>query len=270
MSKAKNGLSESQKEMYRRNILLKEIGEAGQLKLLQSRVLVIGAGGLGSPALFYLAACGVGEVGIVDGDRVERSNLQRQILHGHADLGKEKTLSALETLSRLRDDLRIELYPFCISEANIDTIIAPYDFVIEATDNFESKFLINDACVNQGKAFSHAGILETYGQTMTIVPGGGPCFRCVFEDVPPPDAVKAAHEAGVLGSLPGVLGTIQATEAVKYLLGRGRLLVGRMLTWDAFSMVFREVKLPGDKRCRVCEMEHQMRNSTQKGGKNDG
>ncbi len=252
MVKRKTRLSDFQREYYSRNIVIPEVGEAGQLKLLQSRVLIIGLGGLGSPALFYLAACGIGEIGIADSDRVEVSNLQRQILHGKEDVGKEKTVSAQESVRRLRSDLRLNLYPFRITSANAAETIAPYDFVIEATDNFEAKFLINDACVQQGKPFSHAGILGTYGQAMTVVPGNSPCFRCVFEEVPPPGAVQTTAEVGVLGSVPGVLGAIQATEAIKYLVDCGSLLVGRLLTYDALAMNFREIRLPADRRCKVC------------------
>lgn len=239
-------------ELYRRNILLEGVGEAGQRKLKHSRVLVIGLGGLGSPALFYLAAAGVGEIGIMDGDTVDLSNLQRQILHGRSDVGRMKTASARETISRLRPDLRLDLYPFPISRENAEGIIARYDFIIEATDGFESKFLINDACVLSRKPFSHAGVLGTWGQAMTVVPGEGPCFRCVFEEVPAAGNVDSADRVGVLGSVAGVLGCIQATEAVKYLVGIGRLLQGRMLTWDAMSMDFRVIPLPEDGRCAVC------------------
>ncbi|MHC1727388.1 MAG: ThiF family adenylyltransferase [Syntrophobacteraceae bacterium] len=244
-------LNETEREIYKRNMLLPEIGESGQLKLLGSRVLVIGLGGLGSPALFYLAAAGVGEIGIADGDTVDLSNLQRQILHGRGDVGKKKTESARETIFRLNPDLEIRDFG-TLTKENISKILAPYDFIIEATDNFSSKFLINDACVRLGKPFSHAGILGATGQTMTIVPGAGPCFRCVFEQEPQAGTYDTTDRVGVLGSVAGVMGTIQATEAIKYLLGIGGLLTGRLLTWDAFSMVFREVKLPADQRCAVC------------------
>ncbi len=244
-------LSETERKIYCRNMLLPEIGEPGQLKLLESRVLVIGLGGLGSPALFYLAAAGVGEIGVADSDIVDLSNLQRQILHGRKDVGRRKTESAVETISRLNPDVRLKTYGV-IYEENIAGIIASYDFIIEATDNFRSKFFINDACVRLGKAFSHAGILGAYGQTMTIVPGAGPCFRCVFEDEPKPGTYETTDQAGVLGSVAGVLGTLQSIEAVKYLLGIGGLLIGRLLTFDALSMEFREVKLPWNRKCAVC------------------
>lgn len=261
MAAIRKSLTEVEQELYQRNIRIPEVGEEGQLKLLASRVLIIGLGGLGSPALFYLAAGGIGEIGIADGDRVELSNLQRQILHGRKDVGGRKTLSAARSAARLRPDLRLTTYPCRITAANAAEIVAPYDFVIEATDNFPAKFLINDTCVRLGKAYSHAGILGMYGQTMTVVPRKGPCYRCVFGDAPSPDAVPTTREAGVLGTVPGVLGAIQATEAIKYLLNRGRLLVGSLLTWDALAMRFREIPLPRETRCGVCEEVRQREGS---------
>lgn len=252
MVRIRDRLTALEKRMYRRNILIPGVGEAGQLKLLQSRLLLVGLGGLGSSALYYLAACGIGEIGIVDGDRVDLSNLQRQILHGIQDVGKEKTLSAKESIARIREDVQLNVYPSRLTPSNAEGIISSYDFVVEATDNFESKFLVNDTCVRLGKAFSHAGIVGTYGQVMTVVPGEGPCFRCVFDEAPAPGTVDDPDEVGVFGSVPGVIGAIQATEAMKYLLHSGRLLVGRLLTWDAFDMSFREVALPMGKRCRAC------------------
>jgi len=245
-------LSDFERELYQRNIIIPQIGENGQLKLLRSRVLIIGLGGLGSPALYYLTACGIGEIGIVDSDRVELSNLQRQILHGQQDVGKLKTLSAQESMARLRSDIRLKIYSDRITPANAAEIMSPYDFIVEATDNFQAKFLINDICVQQGKAFSHAGILSLYGQTMTVVPGQGPCFRCVFDEIPSPGAVETTKTVGVLGPVPGVLGAIQASEAIKYLLECGSLLVGRLLTWDALTARFREIKLPLEPCCKVC------------------
>jgi len=183
---------------------------------------------------------------------VELSNLQRQILHGRADVGRRKTSSAARRIARLRPDLRLNVHSRPISETNAEQIIAPYDFVIEATDTFAAKFLINDACVRLGKPFSSAGILGMYGQTMTVVPGEGPCFRCVFGDTPPSGAVPTTGEVGVLGAVAGVLGAIQAAEAIKYLVGCGRPLVGRLLTWDALAMSFREIPLPREGRCAAC------------------
>jgi molybdopterin/thiamine biosynthesis adenylyltransferase len=245
-------LTVTEQETYNRHILIPEIGQEGQARLLGSSVLVIGAGGLGSPALYYLAACGIGRIGIADSDRVEPSNLNRQILHGRPDLGEGKTVSASRSIRHLRPDIEIEEYPYRIDSSNGQDIAASYDFIVEATDNFQSKFLINDICVATGRAFSHAGILAMYGQTMTVVPGEGPCYRCVFTEAPTPGKVKTAAEAGVLGTVPGILGSIQATEAIKYLLGMDGLLTGALLTFDAAAMTFRKVRLPMDKRCRVC------------------
>lgn len=245
-------LDEIERKIYSRNILIPEVGEAGQLKLLDSRVLVVGLGGLGSPALYYLAASGIGKIGIADHDRVDLSNLQRQILHGHRDVGRQKTQSAAESIARLRTDIRLDIHPFKITSENARDIIAGYDFVVEATDSFESKFLVNDACVELRKPYSHAGVLGTFGQTMTVVPGEGPCFRCVFGEAPAGGVVESTAEAGVLGCVAGVLGSLQAAEAVKYLLGCGRLLVGRLLTFDALAMTFREIQLPPAGRCGIC------------------
>jgi molybdopterin-synthase adenylyltransferase len=243
-------LTDGARQVYHRHITLREIGEAGQLRLLHSRVLIIGAGGLGSSAAYYLSAAGVGTLGIADNDRVEPSNLQRQILHGQCDVGKKKTLSAAEKLPHLRPNLRLNLHPVHIDRDNGREIIKPYDFVIEATDNFPSKFLINDICVQLRKPFSHAGVSAFFGQTMTVVPGKGPCFRCIFED--PPQSGAVAEEPGILSTVPGVIGLIQATEAIKSLLGCGSLLVGRILSWDALAMTFREISLPVDKPCNIC------------------
>jgi molybdopterin/thiamine biosynthesis adenylyltransferase len=245
-------LSDTEREVYSRHLLIPEIGEKGQAKLLGSSVLVIGAGGLGSPALYYLAACGIGRIGVADSDRVELSNLNRQILHGHPDLGQGKTASARSSIEHLRPDIKIEEYPFRIDSKNGPDIVSSYDFVVEATDNFRSKFLINDICVGAGRAFSHAGILAMYGQTMTVIPGQSPCYRCVFQEEPVPGKVKTAAQAGVLGTVPGVLGAIQATEAIKYILGMEGLLTSALLTFDAAAMTFRKVRLPMEKRCRVC------------------
>lgn len=249
-------LNPVERRLYRRHIALEQVGEAGQQRLLTSRVLVIGLGGLGSAAAYYLAAAGIGVIGIADSDRVELSNLQRQILHDRNDVGKMKTFSAQEKLMALRPDLQLLIHTLRVTRENAVAIVRRYDFVIEATDNFHSKFLVNDACMQAGKAFSHAGIAEFCGQTMTVVPGEGPCLRCIFEGPPPPEAGVDDHETGVLGTVAGVVGTIQATEAIKYLLGHGTLLVGRLLTWDALAMTFREIQLPAERRCSTCEEAH--------------
>ncbi|ABN53741.1 MAG TPA: molybdopterin-synthase adenylyltransferase MoeB [Hungateiclostridium thermocellum] len=243
-----------QMERYSRHIILKDVGVKGQKKLLESKVLIIGTGGLGAPAAMFLAAAGVGTIGLVDFDAVELSNLQRQIIHLTKDVGKPKVISGKETINEMNPDVNVVTYQEWVSSANIKDIIKDrdYDFIIDGTDNFPAKFLINDACVLTGKPFSHAGIIRFQGQTMTYVPGKGPCYRCIFENPPPPDKVPTCKQAGVLGVMGGVIGTIQATEAIKYLLGIGELLTGYILTYDAKAMEFRKVKLPWNKRCQVC------------------
>jgi molybdopterin/thiamine biosynthesis adenylyltransferase len=245
-------LTVEHKERYARHLMLEGLGEAGQLQLLKGSVLVIGAGGLGSPALFYLVAAGVGRVGIADSDVVELSNLQRQILHSTEKIGQLKVESAVTTLKPINPEVKLLGYPFRVDADNISGLINEYDFVIDATDNFESKFLINDACVDSKKAYSHGGILRYKGQTMTVVPGESPCYRCIFpESLEGEDAI-ACSKAGVLGVLPGIIGTLQATEAIKYLTGVGELLTGRLLTYDSAEMKFREITVRRNPGCPVC------------------
>lgn len=245
--------SSEQMERYSRHILLKEAGVKGQKQLLNAKVLIIGAGGLGSPAAMYLAAAGVGTIGIADGDDVDLSNLQRQILHTTADAGKAKVLSAQNTMEAINPDVTVNTYQTTVNSENIMELIADYDFIIDATDNFSAKFLINDACVMAKKPFSHAGVIRFYGQLMTYVPGEGPCYRCVFQSPPRKDAVPHSSQEGVAGAVCGVIGSLQAMEAMKYILGTGGLLTGKLLTCDILKMEFRTVPLP--KRvpgCRVC------------------
>ena len=243
-----------QLERYSRHIILKEVGVKGQKKLLESKVLIVGTGGLGAPAAFYLAAAGIGTIGLVDYDAVELSNLQRQIIHLTKDVGKPKVQSGAETIRELNSDVEVKTYQEWVQASNILDIIHDqgYDFIIDGTDNFPAKFLINDACVLAEKAFSHAGIIRFEGQTMTYVPGEGPCYRCVFQAPPPPEAVPTCKQAGVLGVMGGIIGTIQATEAIKYILGIGELLSGKLLTYNALTMEFRKVKLAHNKKCPVC------------------
>lgn len=253
MAEKRDKLFDIEKQVYQRHLSLAEIGEEGQLKLLNSRVLVVGLGGLGSPAVFYLAAAGVGTIGLADGDRVELSNLQRQIIHGRNDVGKPKTVSAAEKLSLLNPDLELRPHFEVLTGENAVSIVTDYDFVIEATDNFESKFLVNDICLQLEKPFCHAGIAECYGQMMTVVPGRGPCLRCIFGNPPPVDTKPVNDPQGIFAPVPGVIGTLQATEALKYLLECGNLLIGKMLTWDAMTMTFRTIELPTNNRCRLCK-----------------
>lgn len=246
--------SKEQLERYSRHFVLKEIGMAGQKKLAASRVLVIGAGGLGSPSLWYLAAAGVGTIGVADGDCVERSNLNRQIIHRTDSLGMPKAESAARSIRDYNPDVSVRTYNGLITPDNIAETIADYDFVIDATDSFEAKLLINDACVLGTKPFSHAGIVRFEGQVMTWVPGAQePCVRCIFGDVPDRSTVRNCSQVGVLGAAIGVLGSIQAVEAVKYLLDLDGLLTGRMLFFDGLSMTFTEARMAArNPACRVC------------------
>ena len=242
-----------QLERYSRHIILKEVGAKGQKKLSQAKVLIIGAGGLGAPAALYLAAAGVGTIGIVDADEVDLSNLQRQVIHTTADIGKPKVQSAKETMEAINPDVTVNTYHTFVTSANVLDLIKDYDFILDGTDNFPAKFLINDACVMAKKPFSHAGIIRFKGQLMTYVPGQGPCYRCVFKNPPPKDAVPTCKQAGVIGAMGGVIGSLQAMEAVKYIVGAGDLLTGYLLTFDALKMEWHKVKLPSDtSKCAVC------------------
>lgn len=215
-------------------------------------MLVIGAGGLGSPVLLYLAAAGIGHLGIADGDALDLSNLQRQIIHFTADVNKAKVLSAKEKIEQLNPDVQVTVYQEMLTAANILDIVKNYDFVIDGTDNFPTKFLVNDACVLAGVPYSHGGILRFSGQTFSIVPGQSACYRCIFLEPPPPNAVPTCSQAGVIGVIAGILGTIQANEAIKFALGKGNLLTDRLLTFDALETKFREVKIKKNLDCGVC------------------
>ena len=241
-----------QLERYSRHIILQEVGVKGQKKLLNASVLIIGAGGLGAPAALYLAAAGVGTIGIVDADEVDLSNLQRQVIHTTNDVGKAKVKSAAETMEAINPDVTVKTYRTFVDSSNIMDLIKDYDFIIDGTDNFPAKFLINDACVMAKKPFSHAGIIRFKGQLMTYVPGEGPCYRCVFKNPPPKDAVPTCKQAGVIGAMGGVIGSLQAMDAIKYIIGKGDLLTGKLLTYDALKMEFHTIKLPKDDHCAVC------------------
>jgi molybdopterin/thiamine biosynthesis adenylyltransferase len=242
-------------ERYSRHIVLSQIGGVGQEKLLSSKVLIIGAGGLGSPAAFYLAAAGVGTIGIVDSDKVELANLHRQIIHFTADIGLEKVKSAEAKMRAINPDVTVRTYNRRLKADNIREIIRGYDFVIDGTDNFPAKFLINDACYFEKIPFSHAGVLEFYGQLMTALPGETTCYRCIFNTLPPANTVPSCSQAGILGVLPGVIGSLQATEAIKYLLGIGKLLTDTLLTYDALETQFRAVKVSRNPNCPLCGKE---------------
>lgn len=245
--------TELQAERYSRHFILREIGVSGQRKLCEGRVLVIGAGGLGSAALAYLASAGVGTIGIADFDCVSLSNLQRQIIHGTACLGEDKLLSAQKFIKNLNPDVTVNLHYGMVSLDNITGLIANYDFVLDCTDRFESKFLINDACVLAKKPYSHAGVVRFEGQAMTYIPGKGPCLRCLLGGVPPRADCNTCSQVGVVGAAVGVIGSIQALEAIKFLVGSGELLCGRVLHFDGLNMKMKVTDFPhADPDCAVC------------------
>jgi len=248
-------LSEEQIERYSRHIILQDVGGEGQEKILNAKVLIIGTGGLGAPAALYLAAAGVGHLGIIDSDVVDLSNLQRQVIHFTPDVGKEKVLSAKEKIAQINPDVKVTAIHDLFRADNALDIIKDYDFIIDGTDNFPTKFLINDACVMAQKPFSHGGILRFDGQTMTYVPGSA-SYRCVFDGPPPPNSVPTCSQAGVFGAIAGMLGTIQAAEALKYIVGKGELLTNRLLIFDALKMTFRTVNVkPNPKRLTITKLE---------------
>jgi molybdopterin/thiamine biosynthesis adenylyltransferase len=245
-------LTAEQKQRYSRHLLVPEVGEAGQAKLLASKALLVGAGGLGSPAGLYLAAAGVGTIGVVDSDVVDLSNLQRQILHTNDSVGKPKTESAESTLRALNPDVKVIRHDLRLDSSNIMGVIAPYDVILDGSDNFSTKYLINDAAVLANKPNLYGSIFRFDGQASTFVPRQGPCYRCLFPEPTPVELAPSCDEAGVLGVLPGMIGMVQATEAVKLILGKGRPLIGRLLTYDALEMAFSEYKIRRDPNCAVC------------------
>ncbi|MDP9129349.1 MAG: HesA/MoeB/ThiF family protein [Candidatus Binatota bacterium] len=246
-------LTTEQIERYSRQIMVPDLGGKAQMRLCQSRVLVIGAGGLGSPAALYLAAAGIGTLGIVDADKVELSNLQRQVLHSTTDIGRPKVESAKTTLTALNPDVEVIVHPVRFDENNAEQIATGFDFIIDGSDNFDTKFLINDLAVKCGIAFSHAGIVRLQGQVMTVVPRKSACYRCLFKAPPPPEEILNCQASGILGAVAGTIGTIQATEAVKYLAGfEDGLLTDRLLVYDAKNMRFREVEVRRDPQCAAC------------------
>lgn len=234
-------------------MILPGVGGEGQRKLLGAKVLVVGAGGLGSPAALYLAAAGVGTLGILDSDRVDVSNLQRQILHATDDIGRPKVESAAEHLSALNPTVRIVSHDTLLSSDNAMELLGPYDVIVDGTDNFPSRYLLNDATQLLGKPLVYGSVQQFDGQATVFLPGdAGPCYRCLFPEPPPPGAVRSCAEAGVFGVLPGIVGSIQATEAIKLILGLGDTLAGRLLAFDALRMDFTEVRVSRDPNCAVC------------------
>lgn len=246
-------LTDAQRDRYSRHLLLPEVGEVGQAKLLNAKVLLLGAGGLGSPAALYLAAAGVGTLGLIDADVVDASNLQRQILHATSRVGMPKVESGEKALRDLNPDVKVIKFEDRVMSNNIDRIFAGFDVIVDGCDNFPTRYLVNDASVWMKKPVVHGSIFRFDGQVTTFHPAaGGPCYRCLYPEPPPPHLAPSCQEAGVLGILPGVVGTLQATEAIKLILGQGSPLIGRLLTYDSLRMKFGELKLRRDKSCPVC------------------
>jgi sulfur-carrier protein adenylyltransferase/sulfurtransferase len=254
-------LTDAQRDRYSRHILLPEVGEVGQAKLLKSKVLLLGAGGLGSPAALYLAAAGVGTLGIVDLDTVDASNLQRQIIHATSRVGTPKVESAAKAIADLNPDVKVVGYRERLTSENVDRLFADYEVIVDGTDNFPTRYLVNDASVFLGKPVVHGSIFRFDGQVTTFMPdkaakklgiAAGPCYRCLYPEPPPPHLAPSCQEAGVLGILCGIVGTLQATEAIKILLGLGDLLSGRLLAYDSLKMKFHELRLRKDPTCPVC------------------
>ena len=245
-------LSPQEAARYSRHLIMPEVGVEGQKRLKASAVLLIGAGGLGSPLGLYLGAAGVGRIGLVDFDNVDFSNLQRQIIHGTADVGRPKAHSARDRILAINPEVRVELYETRLTSANALSIFAPYDVIIDGTDNFPTRYLVNDACVLLKKPNIYGSIFRFDGQASVFYPGQGPCYRCLYPEPPPPGEVPSCAEGGVLGILPGLIGCIQATEAVKLILGQGSPLIGRLLLYDALQMSFREFKVRRNPKCPMC------------------
>ena len=245
-------LTRADAERYSRHLLLSDVGVEGQRRLKGARVLCVGAGGLGSPAALYLAAAGVGTIGLVDFDVVDVSNLQRQVLYGTADVGRPKLDAARERLEAMNPDLRVETHGEALDADNARPLVSAYDVILDGTDNFAARYLVNDACVIVGRPNAYGSIFRFEGQASVFAAKDGPCYRCLHPEPPPPGLVPSCAEGGVLGVLPGIIGTIQATEAIKLILGIGEPLIGRFLIYDALRMRFRELKLRKDPDCAVC------------------
>jgi len=244
--------TEDQITRYSRHILLPEVGGKGQKKIAQAKVLIIGAGGLGSPAALYLAAAGLGTIGLIDSDVVDLSNLQRQVIHHTLDVGRPKVLSAKEKIEAINPDVKVITYNERLAARNALEIFRDFNVILDGADNFPTKFLVNDACFFADRPLVHGGILRFDGRVLTIIPKKSACYRCIFKNPPPPGLVANCQEAGVIGVLAGVIGTLQATEALKLILGIGRPLTDRMLDYDARRTIFREIKTHRNPRCPLC------------------
>jgi len=243
--------TDEQIERYSRHIILPEVGGSGQQKMLEARVLLLGAGGLGSPAAYYLAAAGIGNLGIVDFDQVDLSNLQRQIIHSTERIGMLKTESAKKTIQALNPDVNVTLYNEKMDSSNIMSLIKDYDYVVDGSDNFPTRYLVNDACVMKNKTLIHGSIYRFEGQVTVFKPGDGPCYRCLYPEPPPPGMVPNCQEGGVLGVLAGVIGNLQVVEILKLILGIGKPLVGKLLIYDALNTEFRNLRLRRDANCPI-------------------
>jgi adenylyltransferase/sulfurtransferase len=241
-----------QRARYARHVMLPEVGESGQRRLLGGRALIVGAGGLGSPVALYLAAAGVGTIGLVDFDRVDASNLQRQILHDLNRIGETKVESARQSIGALNSDVKVETYDLRLAAANVLDVAAGYDVIVDGADNFPTRYLLNDASIHLGIPVVHGSIFRFEGQVSVFDPRNGPCYRCLFPEAPPPELAPNCAEAGVLGVLPGVIGTLQATEAIKLILGIGEPLIGRLLTYDALDQEFRTLRISKQADCPAC------------------
>ncbi len=250
-------MTEADLKRYSRHILLQEIGEEGQQKIHDASVLIIGTGGLGSPVALYLAAAGVGNIGIVDGDVVDLSNLQRQVIHFTTDVGKPKVESARDKILAINPKCNVIPHKTFLTPDNALDIVSSYDFIVDCTDNFSAKYLVNDTCVMAGKAFNHGSILHFEGQTFTHVPGSA-CYRCLFNTPPSADHIAPGPPPGVLGVIPGIVGTIQATEALKYITGVGRLLTNQLLTFEAKTMDFRRISVSKNPHCTLCNVSQKL------------
>ena len=244
--------TDEQIERYSRHIILPEVGGSGQQKMLEARVLLLGAGGLGSPAAYYLAAAGIGNLGIVDFDQVDLSNLQRQIIHSTERIGMLKTESAKKTIQALNPDVNVTIYNEKMDSSNIISLIKDYDYVVDGSDNFPTRYLVNDACVMKNKKLIHGSIYRFEGQVTVFKPGDGPCYRCLYPEPPPPGMVPNCQEGGVLGVLAGVIGNLQVVEVLKLILGIGKPLVGKLLIYDALNTEFRSLRLRRDANCPIC------------------
>ncbi len=248
-------LTEQELQRYGRQLVMPEIGEEGQEKLKSSRVLVVGTGGLGSPAAFYLAAAGIGTLGLLDSDRVELSNLQRQILHGEPTLGKNKVDSAQHTLENLNPYIKVETHHLRIDVDNVEDIISRYQVIVDGCDNFRTRYLINDACVIHRRPFVYGSVMRFEGQASVFFPPASGCYRCLFKEPPPPGAVPSCQETGVVGIAPGLIGIVEATETIKLLLETGSSLLNRLLIFDGLEMSFMDVNYNQDPLCPVCGKE---------------